>query len=129
MEPKSKIGPDKNGFVRRKERQEWDLKEVHLELIKERKEKGKKRLKIILIKLLYFNKINFIEEPRENRTPRLLKKVPKQVPRPETPTSFAHPQDYQKVSNSITLFFCFCFAYFSKLSKFFSTKNLKVLFC
>ena len=34
--PMAKIGPDRNGFVRRKEREEWDLKEVHEQLIKDR---------------------------------------------------------------------------------------------
>ena len=34
VQPKAKIGPDRNGFVRRTERQEWDLKEVHEQLKK-----------------------------------------------------------------------------------------------
>jgi hypothetical protein len=74
-QPKSKIGPDQNGFVRRKEREEWDLKEVHEQLIKERKEK---------------------EAPVSKRPPRLLKEVPKPEVRPETPTSFAHSEEFQK---------------------------------
>jgi len=82
VQPKAKIGPDRNGFVRRTERQEWDLKEVHEQLKKERREK---------------------EEPVKKRIPSLLKEVPKPVPRPETPTSFAHPEEYQRKQVAATV--------------------------
>ena len=39
--PESKRGPDKDNYVRRKERLEWDLKETFDDLKASSKEKGK----------------------------------------------------------------------------------------
>ena len=43
------------------------------------------------------------EEPVKKRIPSLLKEVPKPVPRPETPTSFAHPEEYQRKQVAATV--------------------------
>lgn len=40
--PKSKRGPDKDGYVRRKERLEWDLKETYDDIKASQKERGTK---------------------------------------------------------------------------------------
>ena len=40
--PKSKRGPDKDGYVRRKERLEWDLKETYDDIKASQKERGEK---------------------------------------------------------------------------------------
>ena len=96
VQPKAKIGPDRNGFVRRTERQEWDLKEVHEQL-----KKGGLFLSALILKYILERREK--EEPVKKRIPSLLKEVPKPVPRPETPTSFAHPEEYQRKQVAATV--------------------------
>ena len=81
--PREKQGPNKRGYVKRSEREEWDLKEVHEQLLKERKEK---------------------EAPRARKEPALLRAVEKPAPRPKTPTIADHPAEHVAKQNAaITL--------------------------
>jgi len=80
--PKSKRGPDKDGYVRRKERLEWDLKETYDDIKASQKER---------------------EQPLSKKQPSLLKAVPKPVPRPETPTQEGPGQEYEERQIAATL--------------------------
>jgi len=77
--PQEKQGPNKRGYVKRTEREEWDLKEVHEQLLKERKEK---------------------EAPRARQSPTLLRAVEKAAPRPKTPTIADHPAGHVAKQNA-----------------------------
>jgi hypothetical protein len=80
--PAAKRGPDKDGYVRRKERLEWDLKETYDDIKASLKEK---------------------EQSVHKRVPRLLKEVPKPVPRPETPTQQGPGADFEERQIAATL--------------------------
>ncbi|CAG5113339.1 Oidioi.mRNA.OKI2018_I69.chr2.g7450.t1.cds [Oikopleura dioica] len=77
--PAPKQGPGKDGFVRRKDRMDWDLKESY-DIIQ--KQKAERELK---------------------RQPRLLVEVPPPAPRPVTPTCEAPGENFQKKQIAATL--------------------------
>ncbi|CBY20994.1 unnamed protein product [Oikopleura dioica] len=77
--PAQKQGPGKDGFVRRKDRMDWDLKESY-DIIQ--KQKAEKELK---------------------RQPRFLVEVPPPAPRPVTPTCESPGEDFQKKQIAATL--------------------------
>jgi len=80
--PGAKRGPDKDGYVRRKERLEWDLKETFDDIKANLKAK---------------------EQTNTKTVPRLLKEVPKPVPRPETPTQKGPGVDFEERQIAATL--------------------------
>lgn len=77
--PVAKRGPGKDGYVRRKERMDWDLKETYDLIQVQKAEKDRKR------------------------KPKLLTEIPPPEPRPETPTTKGAGEAHEKKQIAATL--------------------------